>query len=77
MLEEPIIYPASKSKTVLVLLGEIGFVAVGFWLLLGVWIGGHVAVIGGASIVFFGLCGCFAVYSLVSNSPLSSSIATG
>lgn len=69
--------PLSKSKMVLMLLGALAFVAIGLWFVIdppeienSYW--GNptkIAIVGYASILFFGLCAVYLVRKLPDNKP--------
>lgn len=67
----------SKSKIVLMLLGALTFVAIGMWFVVSppiiensYWGGAtKIAVVGYASIIFFGLCAFFFIRKLQDNKP--------
>ena len=66
MASEDVVYH-SKARLILMILGSLMFVVVGYWFVSG---GVRtVAVIGWFSIVFFGACGIFAVWRLVRPTP--------
>jgi hypothetical protein len=66
MASEDVVYH-SKARLILVILGALMFVVVGYWLVSG---GARtLQVIGWLSIVFFGACGLYAVLRLISRTP--------
>jgi len=71
---EPLVIPLSKTKITLILLGSIGFVALGFCL----WVFAEeiryrsslfIRGVAAAAVGFFGLCGVFAVLKLFDFAP--------
>lgn len=76
--DKNIAIPPSKLKTVLLLLGAFGFVALGLWFITNPemlsdnyrprpkW---EIVGIGYASVIFFGACFVAGVYFLISNKP--------
>jgi len=65
-----LVIPASRAKLVGLLLGSAGFVLAGAWMLtLAPTEGAVIATIGLASVVFFGLCGGYAIRRLVRPEP--------
>ena len=74
---EQIEIPLNKSKIVLMLVGALAFVAVGFWFVItpptienSYW--GNptkIAIVGYASIIFFGLCAFYLIRKLPDNKP--------
>lgn len=75
-LEQRIEIPLSKSKLVLMFMGALVFVAIGFWFALAppdidnsFWGPTKIAIAGYASIIFFGLCGVVIVRKLFDNKP--------
>lgn len=67
---DELIVPASRVKLVATALGATGFVVAGAWLLLLAREKGVVfAVIGLATVAFFGLCGLYAIRRLVRPTP--------
>ena len=75
--EQPLEIPLSKSKLVLMLIGALAFVAIGFWFVIAppkidnsYW--GHpikLAIIGYGSILFFGLCAILFMRKLPDTKP--------
>ena len=65
-----LVVPASRAKLVGIALGAAGFVLAGAWLItLAPEEGLFVALVGVASILFFGLCGAYATYRIVRPQP--------
>jgi hypothetical protein len=66
MATEDVVYHG-KARLILVILGSLMFVAVGYWFVSSG--AGTLQVIGWLSIVFFGACGLYAVWRLVRPTP--------
>lgn len=67
---EEIKIPLSKAKMILGLLGSLGFVALGIWLVFFVAdIGFRGVIAGWASIIFFGLCATFFAFKVFDSKP--------
>ena len=67
---DELVVPASRTKLVAIIVGSASFVAAGGWLLERARTDGVViAMVGAASVAFFGFCGAYAIRRIVRPEP--------